>query len=321
MGVSLFMQISDMKKFVLKSIFFAGCVILVDCLWGVFFSVMRNHADGGSTKKNFYLANACDADILVLGSSRAQYHYIPKILDSLGGHAYNAGESGMGIILALGRYQLCAENKIPRIVIYEITPSFDYEKGDNSKYLSHLRFHGRKKEIKSIIYQIGEPFIQLKMLSNMYQNTSRIIPYIRDFFISDFADNRGFVPKYEMCKNCNNIFAKESPPPAELDSLKLMFFDKFIEEINRNNTKLYFVISPGFSINKEAKLPSDYFFAKKLAEKYNVLLLDYWNFPEISNNPNLFADPGHLNNKGAIMYSHKFVENLKTLMGKRALTK
>ena len=296
-------------------------MVLVDNLCGYIFSFLQSHAKGGSTKSNYYLANNCDADILILGSSRAQFHYIPQILDSLGGFAYNAGESGMGIICALGRYQLCAEKHTPKIVIYEITPIFDFEIGDNLKYLKYLRPYGDRTFIRNIFHQLGDPLIDLKMMSKMYRNTSRIIRNIRDFFVNEKIDNRGYIPRLETCNNCDNSFLKEFPSSFELDSIKLKIFDQFVKETANRGSKLYFAISPRFTgldstdSAVEHKLPVNHAYAEILAGKYNIPLLNNLFITGISNNPNLFADQVHLNKDGAKSYTRRIVQELQAFGG------
>jgi hypothetical protein len=316
------MPISDKKKFALKVFVFAVCMVLVDCLCGICFPLLQSHAKGGSTRMNYYVSDECDVDILVLGSSRAQHHYVPRILDSLGGVAYNAGNDGMGAVLGLGRYQMCAEKHVPKIVIHDIS-SFDYQRDDNSKYLKYLRPYGDRPYIRNIISQIGEPFIDLKMLSNMYRNSSRIIPNIRDLFANDNPDNRGYLPLYKKCKNCDHNSLKVDSSSLVLDSIKLKIFDQFILETTRRGSKLYFAISPKFSseIGESSdslvthKLPPSYAYAESLAKRYNIPLLNNMYILGISDNPDFFADQTHLNNEGALAYSRKIVQDLRNSEG------
>ena len=314
MGVNLFMRISDMKKFALKMIIFILCMVMIDCLCGVLFSVLQSHARGGSSRTNYYLSNECDADILVLGSSRAMHHYVPQILDSLGGKAYNAGNDGMGVLLGYGRYLLCAEKNVPKIVLFEMGP-FDYVKDDNSKYMKFLRPYGGRPAIRNIISQIGEPFMNLKMLSNMYRQSSRLIPNIRDLWASDNFSNRGYLPLYQKCRNCEEKLVS-TEETLELDSIKLKIFDQFVKETISRGSKLYFTISPLFFADFEktdslrSKIPHNYLYAFILAEKYNIPLLNNMFIFGISNNPGMFADRTHMNNDGAITYSRLVVEEI-----------
>lgn len=315
MGASLFMQISDMKRFVFKAFLFVFLVALCDCLFGLVFPVTQEYAKGGSTWVNTYISKHCDADILVLGSSRAQHHYVPKILDSLGGVSFNAGNDGMGIILGLGRYMMCAEKHVPKIVIYELTPSFDWVKDDNSRYLNFLRPYGNKAYIRDIIAKIDDPFIRIKMLSSMYRNTSRIIPCIRDIFAKDESQYRGYRPNWRTYSGKVNGSKKKENPLQVLDTVKLEFLKQLVQETKSRGTKLYFAISPRFSKEKMNALPEIYAYAEEISRMYNTPLLNNMYIPGISDNPTMFDDATHLNNRGAKEYTRKVVNDLIVVTG------
>lgn len=302
-----------MKKFVIKCFAFVLVMAVTDCLCGFIFPLLQSHARGGSTRTNYYLSDECDADILVLGSSRAMHHYVPQILDSLGGIAYNAGNDGMGIVLGAGRYLLCAEQHVPSIVIVDIT-SFDYVKDDNSKYLKFLRPYSNREGIRKIISQIGESFIHVKLLSHMYRNSSRIIPNIRDLFAKE-NNYRGYSPLYGLCKNCDDSLKRKENISLKLDSLKLNIMDQFVKETIYRGSKVYFAISPSYSINIDLDsslgLPPDYIYAGKLAEKYNVPMLNFMFTRGISDRSSMFADRTHMNNDGAFVYTKKIVNEIQ----------
>ena len=312
MEVSLFMQISDMKKFILKIICFVLCMVVVDCLFGSFFAFLQSHAKGGSTRVNYYLSEDCGADILVLGCSRARYHYVPHELDSLGGVAYNAGHDGMGIILGLGRYQLCLEKHNPKIVIVDIY-FYDYFKDDNSKYLKLLRPFANKPEIERIFTQVGEPFIQIKNISNMYRNTSEILQNLIDVFSNRHVDERGYRPLFGNCEKCISFGIDGGVPSVKLDSAKMEIFDQFVEESRSHGTKLFFAISPSFYRDEKDVSKVNKMYAEMLSKRYDVPLLDNEYIPGISNNPAMFSVNIHLNDEGAVTYTRKLVKDILEL--------
>lgn len=312
MGVSLFMQISDMKKFILKITCFVFFMVVVDCLFGVIFSFLQSHAKEGSTRVNYYLSEKCDADVLVLGCSRARHHYVPHELDSLGGVAYNAGHNGMGIILGLGRYRLCLEKHNPKIVIVDIY-FYDYAKDDNSKYLKLLRPFSNKPEIERIFSRVGEPFVLIKNVSNMYRNTSEILQNIWDFYSKKHFDERGYRPLFGNCNKCNSFTMNEDVSSITLDSIKLEMLDQFVEESRNQGAKLYFTISPTFYWNEKDVSKVNRMYAKMLSQRYNVPLLDNEFIPGISDNPSLFSANTHLNDNGAVAYTRKLVKEILEL--------
>lgn len=313
MGVNLFMQIFDMKKFVCKLILFAACMFFVDYAIGRTFDLLRESAIGGDTQNDYVLSEKCKADILVLGSSRARHHYNPTILDSIGGFSYNGGKDGIGIVSGLGRYMLCAERHRPKIVIYEITPEFDYliYGESNSKYLNPLKPYFERNDIKSIFEKVETPFNLLKMHSSMYQNNSMLIANLTDLVVKR-PNIRGFYPESGVLENSNK---KSEDVHIVIDSVKYSLLEQLIKETGKNKTKLYFAISPRFFKNKTEKFSAVYMPGLELAEKHKVPVLNYLFTPNISDNPKMFVDFVHMNNLGADAYSRIVVDQIRKDIG------
>lgn len=141
-----------MKRFIAKVLFFFSLVVLMDITFGFVFSALRAYAKGGSTENCEYIDNRSTDDIIILGSSRATHHYVPQIIeDSLGVSCYNCGEEGNGIVLAYGRYKMLTGRYKSRLIIYEVTPGYDYGTNEpNTKYLGYLRPYYKKIGIKEI---------------------------------------------------------------------------------------------------------------------------------------------------------------------------
>jgi hypothetical protein len=68
-----------MKKFLIRICIFTFIIVFVDTFIGFVSEYLREHAKGGSTANNYYIAENCTDDIIILGSSRSTHHYIPKI--------------------------------------------------------------------------------------------------------------------------------------------------------------------------------------------------------------------------------------------------
>ena len=288
-----------MKRFFIKIAVFVLCIIILDVLSGVVFSFFRAHAKGGTTQEANYIAEQCDADILVLGSSRANHHYNPAILDSIGGTAYNGGMDG--------RYLMCAEKYVPKIVIYEITPEFDYLiYGQNSKYFGFLRPYYDKPGIKQIFERFDNPFEHLKMHSQMYRNNSKILAYVRDLLVEN--KQRGFYPQYGSLNQ--NFKENKGMSKFEVDSVKLTLMEELVKETAKRGSKLFFAISPRFSNVKPEGVMPMYEPGLDLARKYNVPVLNYVFTHRLSDKSDMFVDYVHMNDNGAEIYSRMIVSQI-----------
>lgn len=295
-----------MKKFILKFLLFLACVVVMDFMFGIGFSWLRSHAKGGSTANCEYIANQANEDIIILGSSRATHHYVPEIIeDSLGMSCYNCGEEGNGVVLAYGRLKMLTNRYKPKLVIYEITPGYDYDAIEpNNKYLGYLRAYYDIEGISDIFDDFDDDLSCLKMWSRMYQNTSRLLPDIVDNII--FRDNHhGYEPLYGKMKEV--IGTKSKKKIISIDSLKLLYLEKLIVLCKRRKIPLLFMASPKYD-NEDN---TNYEPAIELCKRYGVEFRNYINDLSISKRSELFQDIEHLNNEGATLFSQKIIPTIK----------
>ena len=295
-----------MKTFLLKVLLFFACVVVMDLAFGQFFTYLRAHAKGGSTANCEYIANNSTDDVIILGSSRATHHYVPQIIeDSLGLSCYNCGEEGNGVVLAYGRLKMLTNRYKPKLVLYEITPNYDYGKKDpNNKYLGYLRAYYQKEGIKKVFEDFDDELSCVKMMSNMYQNTSRLLPDLVDNFV--VRDNQqGYSPLYGKMDISKS---KHSFERIEMDSSKFAYLQKIIELCQGNKIPLVFMISPWYSYgdNMEVFEP-----ALRLCKRMGVMVANSINNPNISKNADMFQDNNHLNNEGAIVYTQSILPLIK----------
>ena len=94
---------------------------------------VNQHTQDMSGPKLKYLANEVDADIVLLGTSRCNFHYVPSILsDSIGMSVYNGGIDASNCIYAhyfvLNQILL---HHTPKIICLELMTS-DYAVSANS---------------------------------------------------------------------------------------------------------------------------------------------------------------------------------------------
>ena len=294
-----------MKKFVLKALFFGVCVVVMDALFGFGFSWLRGHAKGGSTANCEYIANRANDDIIIFGSSRASHHYIPQIIeDSLGVSCYNCGEEGNGVVLAYGRLKMMTNRYKPKLIVFEITPGYDYGiKEPNTKYLGYLRAYYNKSGIEEIFDVFDGEFSRLKMRSKMYQNTGRLLPDIIDNII--YRDNqKGYTPLYGKMNQKSTLDNNVVDKTMEIDSIKLSYVEKVIELALSNDIPIIFTISPRYGLNSRT---SNYEPAFSLCKKRGVPVYNFINYPSIADNAVYFQDGDHMNHKGAEAYTNMLV--------------
>ena len=305
-----------MAKFLKKILFFFALIAIIDIVSGFGFDYLRSHAKGGDTQKNYYVSEKCCDDCLILGSSRAARHYDPLILeDSLGMSCYNCGEPGCGIITAYARYGLIEQRHNPKLVIYEVTPNYDYYKTDEySKYLGKMRPYADKRVISELFSKTGDELEFLRIRSNLYKNNSFIIDYLKDILIGK-VKTCGYEPLFG---SLNTDAIRKLPPPLEeytIDELKLSYVEKFIQKLSGENVKLVFVASPQcLSVMEAEKESLNYNIIIDLCKQYNVPFINNIYMKGVSGNRKLFCDFSHLNREGAELYTKKLISDLKRII-------
>lgn len=309
-----------MVRYIKKVFIFFLLIVLIDLLCGYFFQYLRVQAKGGDTHKNYYIGEMCIDDVLILGSSRAARHYNPIVFeDSLGMSCYNCGEPGCGIITAYARYKMIISRHKPKLIIYELTPSFDYLKTDDySKYLGRVRQYSYKPEIKHMFIQLGDKLERLRLLSNLYVNNSFILFNVLDYINrKDDNANKGFYALDGSMRADAKPGCWEKKNEIDVDSIKLSYIESLISQTRNDSIPICFILSPKFlEYTGEKNTALDHEPIVKLCKRYDVPFINHIYMKGISDNPKLFQDYEHMNYRGATAYSDSICKELKEILYK-----
>lgn len=302
-----------MRRYLLRIGTFFLIILVLDNLFGLDMDKILSHTDKGDWGRNSYIFKELQSDVIILGSSRAIHHYDPRIFsDSLGMSCYNCGEDGMGILLMYARYMAIQERHAPRLVIYEVLPEYDLlPEKDNLKYLKFMRPFVSFSVIDSVICSINGTE-RWKLLSNMYrynsifldiiaQNKSKAMGRAEDYTyfpldkVMDYEPAQGLEQKDYLC-----------------DSLKLIYLERLIVNCKANNTKLIFTASPIY------KPISDREFTPliDLCKRYQIPFINHFCDTLFCETSGYFADAGHMNKKGAELFTSIAAFEIKKILAK-----
>lgn len=295
----------DYIKFLKKTTLFLILLVVLDFIFGFVMDRIAPQIDNGEYGRDNYISNKAHEDLLIFGSSRAESHYNSKMIeDSLGMTCYNCGQRGHLVFLNYARLCMILERHHPKIIIYDIMPGFDLlADDDNYKDMSFLKLHYNRKDIPSIINDIGTNE-KYKLLSSMYRYNSTFLQLLLVRLRgSDKTDMKGFKPKEAQ----NDVWL--TPPPMKTewsyDSLKLAYLDKFIEKAG--DAELIFFVSPFWrGMNTDVLAP-----VKEKCRQHGIKLIDYSNNPKYLKKTELYNDYAHLNAKGADLYTQDVIKELK----------
>ena len=302
-----------MRKFLIRLSLFVGIVVIVDYCFGRAMDFMYAHAKGGDIKEMNDVCVNNEYDIIVMGSSRAHHHYVPQIItDSLGLTCYNAGRDGNGIILMYGFYEMITERYTPKLILYDISQGFDiYENPadqNDSRYLSLLKPYVKRPNIDGIFKSLSwQEWV--KTYSSLYRYNSMSLSIIKNYLscspynVDGYARLSGKM-NYEPIVSGNKSFEVE-------DSLKLYYFERFIESNKEHNIPLVVVISPIYGAKND-----DYLYTKivDLCRIHEIPLLDYHGDSRFVTIKDYFKDTTHLNDSGAKVFTSVLINDIKELI-------
>lgn len=296
-----------MKKFVLKSMLFLAIMVVIDMCAGNFFQ-LREKVKAGTRGRINHVINRSTDDVIIMGSSRALHHYNSRILeDSLGLSVYNMGVDANGMILASGISELAFRRHEPKLIIFEMTPAYDFVTRDNVdqvKFLHYLKPYYDDAKIRNLVNE-ADAVEGLKMNSSLYRLNSSVVEFLEGIYTDKKLPDRGFMPSKKKLKH--------EPPksPAEhnpVDSVKVNLLNSFLEGLKARGIKIVFTISPVYRNRSE-----DYNTMKRYLEDRGYIVLDYLEDPAFVGNKRYFSDGTHLNSLGADTLTSLVAGRLKHL--------
>jgi hypothetical protein len=283
---------------------FSIVVAAADKAFGFMLDYMRDNAKGGQVYEQNYVYNEVTPDILVLGSSRAYHHYVPKIIeDSLHMTCFNAGYDACTIIPMYCRFLKIAERKAPKLVIYDIYSNNDLLINQNVDNVNILRMY-YDNSIISDVYKDIIPEDRLKLLSSLYRYNSKINSILKSFVVPTQIANNGYSPFFaEMRREPLSIDRHTNM----IDIIKVKYIEKLIKQCQQSDIRLVFTISPWYKDQDE----SEYGVLYDLSKKYGVPVISHLKDSIIINDRSLFKDQAHLNDKGARKFTSLLTRDLK----------
>lgn len=255
-----------------------------------------------------------NADILIVGSSRAVNHYDTSVINNkTNKKTYNIGMNGGGVseqLFLLKNY--LQNNKNPHTIIINLdSTSINEEQMGGSFDLNKYERFFRHKNIFEI-YKAKRPLRAyiVKYIPFIYKNK-----YLKTFIVNKikgkpFPHNNGYIGISELGKYDKKHDKKlviTSKPESE-DILK-----KIIKLSRTSSEHTIGIFSPQLDIyntNEEDVIE----YLKEITNKSGIC---FYNYSDFYKNKELFYDAMHLNHKGAEMFTKEILTPINTLCAKK----
>lgn len=304
-----------MRKLVNYCLLGVFIIICLDWLGGLVLDYFRSNANSGPTAIQEDIYKRKEFEVIIMGSSRACHHYIPTLMEKeLQMTVANAGKEGNGIITMYGIAEMILQRYTPKVIIYDVTPEYDYlhysEDGNLTRYLTPLLPYSKDKGVKKVIDKISRTEC-VKTLSNLYRYNSVIPTVIHDYLKNESDTLRGYLPLYGVLSQVQG--RTMSNTDYYMNPTKTDFLQYFVSVCKDKGITLVFAASPKFGVES-----SDVFeWIHKLATENHIPLINFYTDSLFVNNPNYFNDAVHLNNEGAIIFTSKVCNVLRSIVAEQ----
>ena len=299
-----------MKKLAISILIILAGLFAADRLGGFVMDQVGKVSNDGFSPKFRYIQNDINEDIVLLGASRTQHHYVPSIIsDSLGKSVYNAGFGSSDNIYS--HYIVLnhiLDRHTPEAVCLEVMPSDYNVQEDPFMFISLFApLFGKSQGADSVFRQAGA-YWKYKA-SHLYRYNARASSNLWGLVLNrQKGDDKGYTPLSKPNQIPGTASWEEKD--ASVDPQKMEYLQKFVDLCRQKGVKVVFTVSPKYTKTS----PDHYQVLKEFAEENSVPFLDYHSSGLYLDHPEYFKNDGHLWDKGARLYSAVFAHDLKGLL-------
>lgn len=241
-----------------------------------------------------------NADILILGSSRARHTFQPTIIeDSTGLISYNAGYDGHGMNYSLIVLQSFLERCKPQVVVLEACAAMVTDEWLNNSIDDIKCFYGLNTPLNNYLRDYGSWQLRAKLCSNLYRLNSTATWMAKARTMSPHECN-GYEPLSGNLVDTATINFTD----FHTNETQVKCFEKIIADCNKHNIKLVVYITPSLEVTDKFQQ-----WMNNYCKAHGVKLHDHACDPFFFNNRNkYFNDSDHLNHTGATIMTQLLIK-------------
>ena len=290
-----------MKKFLIFFTKIAILLILTLALLDVLYTVVYLQASNRGKIDYVYNSQPKNYDVVILGSSRANNHFVTQLFEDKGLKAFNFGMSGGHLFEASLLLKLMIERKYKiENVIIETDLNLSNEKraeGVAAKFLPYVHNSALIKEH----FSQEEDFLEL-----FYIPFYRYIAFdaqigFREIYFNLIHKKTSYLQNlgYAALKGNNGKMKNDL---RALKPIQNKYYEEIKQICSANNIKLIAVMTPMCSNTKGL----DYF--KKVSNIYPEI----HNYENVVNDDQYFSSCGHMNDQGARLFTSRIIKDFFT---------
>lgn len=307
------------REFCVRAVILLIIIFGVDRLVGQLFVVMKDlgleYNPYHQWTKTAYTLEKCDADCIIIGSSKAEHSYVVEILaDSLGMNIYDGGQGGCFFL-----YQNCIVNMLldrrkPKNIIWDIQPECIPEDSKMKEYqnIRYLSPYYDSSPWAKAFMNSEDNKTSLKMQCRMFRYNSKLMQYVMPIVIGKDRNDGG----YKSLPNSGYIYPAmnsnslgEENRQIAFDEYKLSVYEATLRRCKENKVNLLIFVSPSFSnhnfVYRQAVLKLE-----EITQNKGYKFVDYSANNSFLRDSTLFKDVSHLNDKGARLFTQMAIKDI-----------
>ena len=313
-----------MKKKILNIVMIITVLIVTDFTIGLIFGFLQDKAveKAPSLFLADYACNKVNSDVVIFGSSRANHHYVPAIIeDSLNLSVYNCGNDGCFLY-----YQTCMIDALlrrysPKMIIWELySPDFLSEPLKlESEYRRFDLLYSlyNKNEFTDSMLHTKDKYEYLKLQSAAYRYNSDLIKLVNILILpAESNKNKGYMPLpnegYKFSSVTDFVTANSNKRIySQVYSFnRERLFLEIIKKCLKQKVEIIFTLSPWLG-RGDYKSTDSYKSILKISKENEIKFIDDYHNETYMSDSTLFKDNSHLNDKGAKKYTKEIASELK----------
>lgn len=307
----------------MKRLFFNIFLILVflvaiDQVSGYVLDLIRDNSPDGRYYKIKYSLDSCREDMVIIGSSRGEIDFIPKILeDSLGFTCWNASRGGQGTPYFRSIQEGILKRYVPKIVILNVDDN-DLELAPDYERAGVLKpFYSSNPEIRPILNRTSR-FESILLRSRLYEYNSSFYYLIRPYFFPGLdgrKQDKGWKPREGKMHAELEDKIRVVKGTGKIEPESKMMFDSFIKRFTEKGSLVIMVVPPNYDVLEDSSTVLQYL--RGISLQHEIPLVIYSNNMNFITRPDFYVDPDHLNVVGAETFTKNLVQRIRPFIEHR----
>ena len=308
-----------MKKFLSQMLFLTFILLILAVVFDVLLTTkaLRSRTSPFATWNDLY-QRKIDADVLVMGSSRAFVQFNPAIIDTvLHTNSYNLGMDGRAADSQILKYKVFRHkgNSKPKLIIYEVSHG------------TMQKSNGYERE--QFVPYLHDPYLwRLCHEQESFNMADCVLPSWRYLGQRTFIRNILFptegseydTPLYKGFRSYDRKWSgrglrQQASVSYTKDTAVIRQFRDFLAECRRDSIPVVLVTSPFYigGTRKMADSTGMHAMFAQIANDFNIPYLDY-TYDDLSYDTTYFYNTMHLNKVGADLFSQKVARDIDSVM-------